>query len=376
MKLWKKLPAPWRYILSLFFFSRLGLTLLGVVSRTWLSSVSNYVSDWIYSDHLWLDIWGIWDTGWYLEIARRGYLPGYSLAPFASMAFFPFYPLLISGLGKLIGDYYVASLLISNLCLIGAAGVLYRYVEDNFSKPVAIRTVKFLFVFPTAFIFSGGFTESLFLLLVVGTFYFADQKKYLAASLSGFLAATTKLMGVFLVIPILLSYLESIKDRAQVKDIFLLGLTPLGTVAYWLYTSGVSGDWRTILKVEQQGWEHRWNNPFWSLFKSFFHSNWGIKLAGLLSSLSLALVWLRRKKMRGSWIVFSLIYIFVPLLTTPSGVFGFLSMPRYLLVVFPLYVLLAQLGQDKKINWALTVVMVLLQGVLMIFWTNGYKVVV
>ena len=53
---------------------------------------------------------GLWvraDSNWYTSIARHGY----AIDPQEHAAFFPLYPTLIAGLGRLLGDYNLAGLL-------------------------------------------------------------------------------------------------------------------------------------------------------------------------------------------------------------------------------------------------------------------------
>ena len=68
--------------------------------------------------------------------------------------------------------------------------------------------------------------------------------------------------------------------------------------------------------------------------------------------------------------VLSLLFVLVPLAT------GLNSMPRYLLAVFPIPILLARLGERRRVDEILTAGLALLQGFLMVFWANGFKLVV
>jgi len=56
-----------------------------------------------------VDMWSRWDGSWFVGIARDGYVE-----PEDSAAFFPLYPMLVRGLGTLLGDHYVlAGVLVS-----------------------------------------------------------------------------------------------------------------------------------------------------------------------------------------------------------------------------------------------------------------------
>ena len=71
-----------------------------------------------------------------------------------------------------------------------------------------------------------------------------------------------------------------------------------------------------------------------------------------------------------AYCVVSLFFILVPLAT------GLNSMPRFLLAVFPVPILLARMGQRRKADTVLTASLALLQGFLMVFWANGFKLIV
>jgi hypothetical protein len=51
-------------------------------------------------------------------------------------------------------------------------------------------------------------------------------------------------------------------------------------------------------------------------------------------------------------------------------------MPRYLLPIFPLYILIAQLTRNPELDQVYTVLFALLQGGLSIFWFCGYNSIV
>ena len=64
-----------------------------------------------------------WDSVWYLAIAHGGY----AHQP-ARTAFFPLYPLVLRGLGVVIGSDLIAGLLVSLACFALALVLLYRLV--------------------------------------------------------------------------------------------------------------------------------------------------------------------------------------------------------------------------------------------------------
>lgn len=51
-------------------------------------------------------------------------------------------------------------------------------------------------------------------------------------------------------------------------------------------------------------------------------------------------------------------------------------MPRYLLPVFPLYLIFAELSNNSKVDQFVTLSLALLQGFLMVFWTMEFSLII
>ena len=113
--------------------------------------------------------WANFDGGYYLAIARQGYLQ-------FQQAFFPFYPLLIRFLARFLKDYLFSSLLISHLAFLAVMYLFYRLTKLDFGQKAARMAVLFLLLFPTSFYFGSAYTEALFLALVLASFYAARRR--------------------------------------------------------------------------------------------------------------------------------------------------------------------------------------------------------
>ncbi|HEX3290981.1 MAG TPA: hypothetical protein VHR46_06270, partial [Gaiella sp.] len=66
-----------------------------------------------------VDVWARWDSNWYLRIAESGYS-----WPSSTPAFFPLYPLLVAGLGRVLDDRFLLAGLVVSLAACAAAFVL------------------------------------------------------------------------------------------------------------------------------------------------------------------------------------------------------------------------------------------------------------
>jgi Gpi18-like mannosyltransferase len=378
----KNLPEL-KYIFLLFISTRLVLTTIGVISRNLLER--QYGKQYIYSNQLWLDIWGVWDSYWYINIAEDGYSAkvGTEFSDTqANYAFFPLYPMLMRLVGTVIGDkFFIAGILVSNICLIIACFLLYRLVQLKSDRQTSLETIKFLLVSPTAFILSGVFTESLYLMLAILCFYLAEKRQWLLAGITGFFLALSRSVGVLIIIPILYEYLQG--KEFQFKkiryDILFLLLIPLGLTLFAIYNYHLTGNFFAFSQI-QAGWNRTLSDPFTALFKGFYRGIWQpdvkiiLRMKALLEStftvVTLGFLCIFFRKMSFSYWVFSIYSIVVPLLA------GVDSMPRYILPIFPLYIVLAKLVHNRSFDKITTLSFVLIQGFLMIFWSCGYALVV
>lgn len=348
-----KIPPEITYISLLFIITRTVLTIIGVVSQRMISHGN--ITHW--TDFSWLNIWGIWDSGWYVHIAQTGYMDA------GTIAFFPLYPLLMRLLGALTGSPYIAGVIISNVCLMIACIFLYRLVMlDSGNMDTSLNSVKYLVLYPTAFVLSGVFTESLYLALILVAFYYAKKDKWYVAGLAGFFLAMTRSIGVFVFLPMAYEYfkpkgfnLKKIKPDA----VYLL-LIPIGLLVFMGYNFYLMGDPLAFLHSEGN-WGKYVGNPLYNLYEGLI----AMKINAFIPLIVLAMITIFYKEIGFSYWLVGVYSILIPL----SATFG--GMHRYSLVVFPLYIILAKLSKDRRFDQFTTITLALLQGCLMVIWANG-----
>ena len=177
-----------------------------------------------------------WDSVWYLAIAQGGYDTA------QSTAFFPLYPLLVRTLAPTgdPGALLFASYAVSILALAGALYLLRRLAELELGAAAARRTVFLLALFPGALWFGVPYSESVFLLLSVGAFYAARTGRWAWAGACAALASGTRSAGVLLVIPLAIFWWRARPRRA--RDAAWLGLAPGGLAAYSGWLAATEGD--------------------------------------------------------------------------------------------------------------------------------------
>jgi Mannosyltransferase (PIG-V) len=203
-------PAAWIFITS-----RFGLAAVAAVTVLVFDGASNpergrWDSPRLHDAGAVVDVWARWDSDWYLRIAEHGYS-----WPSSTPAFFPLYPLLVSGLGRILLDHFVlAGVAVSLTAGVAAFALLFRLCERRLGQDEATWAVVFLAVFPTAFFFGAVYSESLYLLLALGTFHAAERGRFgLAGSAAG-LAMLTRPVGIAL-LPALVLFAWRARDRAR-----------------------------------------------------------------------------------------------------------------------------------------------------------------
>lgn len=197
-----------------------------------------------------------------MDIATHGYSTIKDAGGHANYAFFPLYPMCMRFLGSVIKDNYLSGLIISNVCLLVSCVFLYKLVELDENKDTALRSVKYLFLFPTAYILSGVFTESLFLALALACFYYARKGNWFLVGILGFALSLTRSVGVFIILPVLYEYLKS---KSLDRDIFYLLLIPLGLILFMIYNYYLTGDFLAFVHI-QSAWGRHLANPLKTIY--------------------------------------------------------------------------------------------------------------
>ena len=326
-----------------------------------------------------LAVWGRWDAVHYLDIARRGYYG-------TDMAFFPLYPGLIKLFSVFIGDRLLAGLFISNVALFFGCLFFYKLVEHQYDRTVAHRAVFYLSIFPTAIFFSAVYTESLFFALTVASFYYIRERKWLTAGLFGGLAAMTRVEGVLLFVPFAIEALfpngrfalrECLTPSLRTLRIATgSALIPLGLLIYMGILWVLRGDPLYFSHV-QTHWDRHLAFPWVSVIHSFQtmgKAHAPVTVAGQIIELSFTALMLgilvaSVRRMRWSYWIYMLLSIVVPMSTS-----SLMSMPRFALVLFPMFMMLAVWGSRASINNAIVAFSLPLLGLFTVLFADWYWV--
>ncbi len=331
-----------------------------------------------------LKMWSNFDGLHYQDIAKYNY--GASSKTEKDYAFFPVYPWLMRHLNLIIGNYTVSGLLVSSIAFILALFMLYKLVRLDHSAKIAKYTLFLLLIFPTSFYFGSVYNESLFLLLSILTFYFARKNNFALACIVAAIATATRVSGIFLWVALIVEYFnthsEGIKSYLKPKIIWL-AVPPLGLISYMYYQFRMTGDPLFFINV-QHSISGRSTDKLILLYQVFYRyikmlltvNPWSptyytVVLEFLIGLLFLLLLIFAIKKIRPSYWIYCVLSYLLPTLTGTMS-----SLPRYVLVLFPLFMFLAS-WLDKRhpfIRYAYYAFCIVFSILTIAFFTRGYFV--
>ncbi len=303
-----------------------------------------------------LGVWQRFDTNWFLKIAQRGYA-----GDDGSTVYMPLYPLLIRAVGiVLLGNDLLAALLISNVALVVSLYLLYRVTDELFDAASAKRALLYVVIFPTAFFWFAAYTESLFFMWALASLFFARREKWLVASVCGALAALTRLQGVLMLVPLAyLVWAHAAERKFQItravwRASLPLLLLPLATLSFLLFSNlslleSYEGELHARFVLP---WENVWSDVVLILQQQASLVDVANLVVTVLFGAMLVLVWQRLPR---EYALYALVMFLAPLfrMTTTQPL---VSMLRYVLVLFPVFMLWAGWGNNVWVNRAVVYV--------------------
>jgi hypothetical protein len=343
---------------------------------TWVSSLANF------------------DGLHYISIAHNGYAQ-------YEQAFFPLYPMLIKFLSPLFSNnQLLTGLIISNISFLIGLIIFYKYLFlIRATTRVAPTVIFLLLAFPTSFFFGAVYTEGLFFLLLISTLYFLKKERYFLVMVFAFLASLTRLVGVFLIIPIIFHLIEQERATTRVapttnfnkfQRISILFAPILGLASYCFYLWRTTGDPLFFLTSQPIFGANRSTHlillpqVYYRYFKIFItaahDSRFYVSLVEftvfsfVLLILILDLIKLacasKNLKIKNweriSLSIFSFVNLILPTLT---GTFS--SIPRYALFSVSFFIFLAEI-KNNIVKFSIAIIFLILHILLLGYFTQGY----
>ena len=359
---------PYVWAISIYLCSRVAVALGLVFSRKYLPITA---ADWS-AGPFWYHQLLQWDSEWYFKIATEGYRYNGDPTIQQNIVFYPLYPMLARGLAAISGlSPADALLLVANLAGLLAIVALFKLVREEFGDQIALTAIALFSFFPMSVLLSAGYTEPLELLLIVAFFLVLKRGRYLSAALFAGLAVADRSTGIVL-LPVLLWEMWRNRDQKPFLAV-LLPCVVLATSGIWLfmiYLWSQFGD--PLIFAEGQAAFHRETTlaarlvaalklePFTRMILNDWNP-WGQD--SWFTLLFIALIAVGWFRLRSSWTLFAIGVLLLPYLTLSGGPAGFVSMGRFNLVSFPLFVVAADLLLRTK--WLLAGVIGLLGAALL-----------
>lgn len=327
-----------------------------------------------------------WDAAWYLAIAAHGYALHDGYTPPPRTNFFPLYPLLVGSLHAIGMPLVLGALLVSVVAMTVALYLLARLVAPELGEPaggeLAAMAVFAVALSPVSFFLSSGYAESVFLALSVGALLAARRGRWAMAGLAAGVASAARGPGLVLVVPLVILYLRGPRgdrppDRPSTRwgpryrvapDALWLALAPAGVVAFMVYLGTQGVDALSFVRTQHASWDHVFAWPWVTLANgarlafselralldgrlhatlvgTFAHASVDTGWDQLLPFAALVVaapavvgVWRRLPRAYGVYVVMAVLLNLV----TPVSYEPLQGMPRYLLVLFPLFIWFAQ----------------------------------
>jgi hypothetical protein len=320
------------------------------------------------------------DAGWYERVAINGHhkVTPDSLKPDSKVwrqsyyAFFPLYPATTAVLQKVFNSNYKATATVEAFVFSLLAFVVFYTFAHLYTKSenTALACTLVLMLFPFGYYYSMALTEAYFFVLLVGSFIAVHRKNIVLMALLSGLLVLVRPNGIITALPLGLYYLElhvfkgkwrlpAMPDFKKLLPGFALLAMPIVFFTYCFYLKEMTGDFFAF-STAQAGWGKAFTNPLLVLFKL---KDWRgiVETAFVFAAITIAVV--GRKLIPLSMHVLIILSILLPLWAGTT-----ISMPRYISVIFPLFIILGYYLARSKYKPALYTLLGIMHLVSFYFW--------
>jgi Gpi18-like mannosyltransferase len=289
--------------------------------------------------HAWLEIWNRWDAPHYRDLIDHGYAATGEERFW--IVFFPLFPWIARIVNVAFRDPLASAFFVSTLASIATAVLLWQLARLDDDDGTARDAVWFLLIFPTAYFLHIGYTESLFLALVLASFLAARRGQWAAAGIAGAFASLARVNGLLLVPALAVEAFVDYRRTRRFRAAWLwIALAALGFAGYLVLNRHVTGHWLTFQRYQREHWNRSPAMP-WVSVGDAWAGIWVRQPADaimvgwqewLFTMLAIAATIWTAIRSRASYAVWSALNI---LLWTSTGFL--LSAPRYALTIFPMF---------------------------------------
>jgi len=214
------------------------------------------------------------DGFWFENIVDRGYqtiVPpiNHKVMEVSNVAFFPAYPALTGALSSVFSlDTEIALLLVAQLAAWGFWTYFFLFCERwNLSGTLQFFGALVIAAHPAAFFLVAGYSESLFLMALLGFIYWSSAEGRIAkilAAMHGIVMSATRVVGIpCAAFPVVRDVFR--KGWSALRDprrwfrnyggaIVVMVTAILGAVSFFLYCQARWGRWDIYMLTQAAGW--------------------------------------------------------------------------------------------------------------------------
>ncbi len=374
-------------LIELFVSWRLGLLFLFYLAIAIVNTTGQVPAGRSLVDaHFW------WDGFYYFNIARYGYAGAVNFygGSIVVLGFFPLFPILVRLVSYLTFGHVQPAALLTNTALVIAFMVyLYKLLLLDFEETIAFRTVFFVLMFPTALFLAVNYSEPVFMMTLTASVYYARKENWPLAGIFGMLCALSRHIGAVMLPVLAWEYLRQRgwswkRSSWSLKKIgweaWSLALVPLGSFFYMAYLWASYGDPLYFFKSHEETFQHGFSLQFWLPVGRALKLIWqrplmdaarSITTLNLLILVVFVVLFVYGLKRLNSTYSFLLIIFILAILMTDSPTFPLVSLDRYVLPLFPAFLLLAQLGAKKAYEYAYLAFSGVLLGAMALIFSLG-----
>lgn len=319
-----------------------------------------------------------WDSWRYVEIAQHGY------SDIKLATFFPGYPILMRTLDeaslrwifpkanprdRMALSGVIVSCLMSGLAAVLVFQFLYERLQDETD---AFRSTFYMLIFPTAMFLAQLYTESTYLAVSAAALLMMYRRQLWVAGIIAAYAAITRPTGVLLALPMGTIWLDHWWRGEDLPRHTLLPIL-LPVIAFFGFNTWLGNQGLNTFQAQEDFGRHFLQPLALCIFAQ--QVGWlatnaagtiAVGLDAVLTLFATALS-IREWKWHPGLALYGLAAIWLPL-----GTGQLVSQNRYVLIVIPIYLVLARWGRNPTFDRIWTMLSLVLFGMYTILYTHGF----
>jgi hypothetical protein len=297
----------------------------------------------------WLDIWNRWDSLHYLQVAQFGY----NASSVMKAWFYPLFPWSTRLVAYVVGNYLLSAFVVSGCASVAAAILLRRIVQFDHDASTSRWAVWFFLIFPTAYYLHIGYTESLFLALALGSILAALLERWWLAGVLGALCWMTRANGIILLPTLAIEAVHQwvVSKRWNWRWLWI-AIVPAGFGVYLFVNWKVTGDPFAFLRMRKGLFAMESSWPWVGIHSAIGNLRRTPNQAEIVGAQELYFAalgfvcmivsWIKLRPLHAVWITGNWFLI--------TSVSFLESVPRYVLTMYPVFILFALLARNRL--WA------------------------